>query len=791
MATMTTNDRIHLLRERMLRTPEICTERARWMTASYRETEGEPEVIRRALAFRCVLEHLPVRLLEGELLAGLPTSKIRGGALTPELNAAWYARELDELSSREWDRFAPIGQEDREVIRDTCSYWDGISLYDRWKKRIPPQLLEFNNLVQVGGAFCGNNQYYGHISIDYEQVLQLGLLAIREQAYALQQDLDLSNVDELNHWQYLRAVMIALDGAILFVQRYAACVEELAEQETEPVRKVELTRLAGICAKVPLCPAESFYEAAQAVCMTYTLLMIEAPGTGEGYLRADQYLYPYYRRDMDAGILDNEFALALVASLYVKLNASVIPYSSEVVAAFCGFALSANITLGGLDAEGNNAVNELTWLFLDAEEQVALVAEDIVIRVHRSTPMDFLARACKLARKLRGKIKFVGDKTIISQLTATGRPLELANGYAVTGCNTPTLPGCSLDTPGGIINTPLLLELALNNGVMRLTGKKLGPETGDPRTFCSFEQLWDAFCRQAEALIPLCTVYKNTDKQLYAEYAQQPFQSALLQGTLARGRDLTDGGTDYTSFSMSLAGAPNVGDSLAAVKKLVFEEKSLSMAELVDALDRNFEGDDELLHRIEQVPKFGNNIPYVDELVNRVLKTCSAIATRQKGWRNADSGIAAASITANIGLGEIVGALPDGRLAGTPISEGGISPYQGRNTSGPTATMMSVAHLDNLSFTNGAVLNMRFSADLLKNETDYLRFAQMILAYLEEGGVLVQFNFVDTKTLLDARKRPDHYRDLLVRVATFTSYFVELSPPLQDDIINRLAFNSL
>lgn len=788
---MTTNERIRLLRERMLRTPEICTERARWMTASYRRTEGEPEVIRRALAFRCVLEHLPVRLLEGELLAGLPTSKIRGGALTPELNAAWYARELDELSTREWDRFSPIGQEDREIIRDICGYWDGSSLYDRWKKRIPVELLDFNNLIQVGGAFCGNNQYYGHISIDYECVLQKGLLSIREQAQALQQTLDLSDPEQLNRWQYLRAVIIALDGAVLFAQRYAACVAELAEQETEPLRKAELTRLAGICAKVPLSPAETFYEAVQAVCMTYTLLMIEAPGTGEGYLRADQYLYPYYCRDMEAGTLDRDFALALVASLYVKLNASVIPYSSEVVAAFCGFALSANITLGGLDASGSNAVNELTWLFLDAEELVALVAEDIVIRVHKSTPMDFLVRAGKLARKLRGKIKFVGDRTIIGQLTAAGRPAELACGYAITGCNTPTLPGRSLDTPGGIINLPLLLELALNNGVMRLTGKKLGPETGDPRSFHSFEQVWEAFCRQAEALIPLCTVYKNTDKQLYAEYAQQPFQSALMHGTLERGRDLTDGGTDYTSFSMSLAGAPNVGDSLASIKKLVFEEKYLTMAELLDALDRNFAGKEELLHRIEQVPRFGNNLPYVDTLVDRVLKTCSAIATRQKGWRGADSGAAAASITANIGLGEIVGALPDGRLAGTPISEGGISPHQGRNISGPTATMMSVAHLDNRSFTNGAVLNMRFSADLLKNESDYLRFAQMILAYLEAGGVLVQFNFVDTETLMAARKNPDSYRDLLVRVATFTSYFVELSPPLQDDIINRLEFRSL
>ncbi|MGI5971652.1 MAG: glycyl radical protein [Oscillospiraceae bacterium] len=788
---MNENSRIKLLRERMLRMPEICTERAYYLTESYRQTEGEPEAVRRALALRNILSKMTVRILDGELLAGLPTSKIRGGSLTPELNSRWYANELDEISVREWDRFAPISEEDKRRITEICRYWEGKSLCDKWHCMIPEEAKRYNNIIQVGGAFCGNNQNFGHISVDYEKVLKFGLSGIRDEVRKELSSVDISDVEGLNKYQYLRAVLISLDAAIMFARRYADLAADMAEKEPDTQRRAELKKLAEICAKVPVYPAESFYEAVQAVCMTYVIIMIEGPGTGIGYLRADQYLYPYYKKDIEEGRITDEEVRELIACLYIKLNSSVIPYSSEVVSAFCGFALSANITLGGLTEDGRDAVNELSRLFLEAEEMTALIAEDIVIRVSHKTPEDFLKKACILASKLRGKLKFVGDETIITQLMAEGRPLRLARGYAITGCNTPTLPGHSLDTPGGIINLPLFLELALNDGVMRMRGEQIGARTGDPRLFNSYEQLWDAFIKQAEALIPICSVFKNADKQLYAQYAQLPFQSALLNGPCRRGRDLTDGGTDYISYSMSLAGAPNVGDALAAVRKTVFEDKELTMSEVVDALDRNFEGCERVKKLLERAPKFGNNDSYVDDIVNRVLKECGAIATRKKGFAGANSGVAAASITANIGLGEIVGATPDGRKAGEPISEGGISPHQGRNVSGPTSTMMSVAHLDHSNFTNGSVLNMRFDSGLLKDDRDFTRFARLVRTFLEEGGFLVQFNFISTETLLDAQRNPDKYRDLLVRVATFTSYFVELSPPLQNDIINRLEFHTI
>ena len=392
--------------------------------------------------------------------------------------------------------------------------------------------IKLNNIIQLGGAFCGNNQNYGHISIDYEKVLTLGLSGIKKQVADEIAKLDLSDLDDFNKYQYLRAVDISLDGAIIFAERYASLAAELADKERDSQRKAELLKLSDICRRVPVYPATNFYEAVQAVCLTYVIIMIEGLGTGIGYLRADQYLYPYYKKDIESGVLTRQQALELICSLYIKLNASVIPYSSEVVIAFCGFSLSSNITLGGINEDGSDAVNELSYLFLDAEEIVALCSEDIVVRIHKKNPDSFVIRACEVAKNLHGKIKFLGDKTIIQQMMVENRPLNLARTYAITGCNTPTIPGYSLDTPGGIINLPLFLELALNNGVSRMTGEQIGPKTGDPRKFTSYEEIWNALKQQAEALIPVCSIFKNADKQLFAEYAPFHFNQLYCMGLL-------------------------------------------------------------------------------------------------------------------------------------------------------------------------------------------------------------------------------------------------------------------
>lgn len=784
-------ERIEKLRENMLTAPELCIQRGLYMTESYKETESYPQVIRRAKGIKKVLDNLTAVIDEGELIVGRASGKKRGGLMTPELNSSWYVDELDKLSERDIDTFKPVSEEDKEKIREFMPYWKDKSLFDMWKARIPEDVLRLNNFVQGGGAFCGNNQYYGHSSADYGIIVNKGLKGIMAQVEDAIKELDLSDTEQFPRYEFLTAMKITLDAAADFAKKYADLAESMAAKESNAKRKAELELIAETCRWVPYNPARNFYEALQSVWFAFIVVENEGLGTGNGFGRVDQYLYPYYKKDIEEGRISKETAKELIEMFYINCNGLVIPYSTEGAKFFAGLTLGANFVLGGLTSEGKDAVNELSYLFLEAEKEVALNSEDLIVRISRKTPNAFVIKACEVAKALNGKIKFHSDETIIQQLMHDGKPVELARNYGITGCNTPTVPGYSIDVPGGMVNMPLILELALNNGVSRVTGLKLGTDTGDPRKFSSYEEVWNAFKTQVEKLMPAALIFRNVDKELFSEYLPVVFQSSLFHNTIEKGLDCTNGGTDYASYAISLTGTPDVGDALAAIKKVVFEDKKLSMERLIDALDHNFEGYEDVLQMLSKAPKFGNNIDYVDSIVNDVLTLGYNEVSKKKAFKGAVSNCAAGAVTANVPLGFIVGALPDGRKAGTPLSEGGISPHQGRNISGPTATLMSVAKLDHTKFTNGSVLNMRFSPDALKDEGKIKKFATMIRTYLELGGYLVQFNIVSTDTLKKAQREPEKYKDLLVRVATYSAYFVELSPELQNDIINRMEFQEV
>jgi formate C-acetyltransferase len=401
-------------------------------------------------------------------------------------------------------------------------------------------------------------------------------------------------------------------------------------------------------------------------------------------------------------------------------------------------------------------------------------------------------KACDIARKMKGKIKFVSDETIIKQLLKDGKPIAFARDYAVTGCFIRTVPGISFDPGGDFINLPMILELALNNGVSRVTGEQLGPKTGDPRKFETYEEVWNAYTKQVEYLTRNVVIANNLNRQLFAQYLPTPLQSALFSGCIEKGLDITEGGTNpYSTLGMWITGIPNVGDSLATLKTLIFDDKKITMKQLIDALDKNFEGEDKILYFINMAPKFGNDVDSVDYIVNDVLVNICNEFAMYEGFGGFKYTAAGGSVIANMPLGKVVGALPDGRLAGLPLSDGGISPYHGRNTSGPTATMRSVAKLDLIKTSGGNVLNMRFSPDSLSNESKMKKFALMIRKFCETGGDLVQFNIIDNATLIEAQKHPENYRDLLVRVATYSAYFVDLPFEQQNDIIARTEFGEV
>lgn len=780
-------ERVAQLRQSMLATPSICIERAYLMTEAYKENEDEPVVIRRAKALAKVLENLTVHIEDGELIVGNATSKVRGGNLMPEIDWQWPLNELDTLSTREWNRYAPISEEDKAKLREFLPYWKGRAIVDKWWKVLPDEARDLMYIIHSNGGFAASSIHPGHCIPDFEGVLGLGLHGIRREVEERIARLNAADSGDFRRHQFYRAVNITLDAAVTFAERHAALARDLAAKEGGAQRKAELLKVAETCEWVPANPARTFHEALQSIWLTYVPFRIEGDSFGISFGRADQYLYPFYKKDLEEGRITREQAQELIALLFIKVNGTLIPQCDAASPTFGGYPLTCVFTIGGVSKDGEDAVNELSYVFLDAQEDTGLPGDDIAVRVSESNPTDFMMRACEVARVLNGKFKWVSDKTSIRQLLHDGKPIEYARDYAVEGCFQPSVAGYSHDLPGGAFNVPLMLELALNDGVSRITGRQMGPQTGDPREFETYQQLWNAYTRQVEALLPYALLYKNADMQLFAELAPAPFQSALFPGCIEKGLDLMQGGTmPYMTHCTLLGGAPNVGDSLAAVKKAVFEDKRLTMAQVVDALDKNFEGCEEVLHILSSAPRFGNDEEYVDSIVNDVLVHGSDQIAKVKCYSGGRSTAAAAIVTANIGLGAVVGALPDGRKAREPLSEGGISPYQGRNVSGATATLNSVARLDHVKLTGGSVLNMRVNPASLKNEASKRRFVSLIRTYCETGGFLVQFNFADSATLLAAQKKPEQYRDLLVRVATYSALFVELSPELQDDIIRRM-----
>ena len=777
------NSRIEQLRRSMLVRPAVCVERAKLITESYQQTEGEPAPIRRGKAFAHLLENMSVHIYPNELVVGRPTSKVRGGSISPELQCDWILNELDILSTRETDPFQPLTQDEKDILRQVVPYWQTRSLRTRWHSICPVDAKPYDDLIIGGGAFCGNNQFPGHSSPDYSQILTYGVEGLIGRIRSR-----LTDPCTPEQRSELEGMILSLNAMITLGERYAAEAYRLASREPDFKRKSQLMEISAICRKVPRKPAEDLREAVQSLWFTYMCVMLENWGTGNTFLRIDQYLYPYYLRSMENGMSVQE-AYELIASLLINCNCDCVVYSEARSHGFAGNNSGCSFTVGGVTPDGACAVNEVSYLVLEAERAVNMGSDDIVVRIGPDTPKEFVFMACEVARDVGGKLKFLGDNCAIQNLMLDGMSRRQANDYAVVGCTSPVVGGLSYNVPGGIISLPGILELVLTNGKQRLSGLQLGAETGDPAAFRSYEELWQAFCTQVRYVIPFCHAIKNADKQVISQYMPSPLQSALLPVCIERGTDVIDGGTKpFYHFAMSLAGAPNVGDSLAAIKKYVFEEQVVTLGEICEALDHNFEGYEDLRRLLVRAPKFGNDDPYVDSIVNDVLSFVSDVVAETAGFNGATSPVAAAAVTANIGLGMVCGATPDGRKAGEPISEGGISPAQGSNDHGATATMMSVARLDHTKLRHGEVLNMRINPEAVATPDKLRKFQSLIETYLNEGAFLVQFNIVSTETLRDAQIHPENHRDLVVRVATYAAYFVELGAELQNDIIRRMEF---
>ncbi len=776
------NSRTSRLRERMLNAqPTISSERARLFTEYVRNHEGEPTQIRMAKAFSFVMDSLTLGIEPEEIIVANMGPTPRSCQIFPEYSWTWISEELDRLNKRRTERFE-IGNSDKQTLREVFEFWKGRSTAEIAREAMPEesQLASKAGLFTIGAPGTG----IGHFIVDYERVLSEGLMAIAKEAADIHKKTKDSKKQE-----FYEAVEIAIAGVIRFANRYADLAEQLAEETKDANRKEELKLVAETCRTVPAKPATSFYEALQSFWFIQLLVQIESNGHSISTGRFDQYLYPFYRNDIESGRINRERALELLEMLWIKF-ASVIKLRNEYYSvAFAGFPMFQNLTIGGQDENGNDVCNDLTELILEATGNTRVTQPTISFRWHRGTPEKFKLKVVDVISKGLGMPGLFNDEIIIPIMEEKGTDFSEIHDYSILGCVEPIIGGKSDPRQNiGYVNLPKILEITLNNGRDPRTGEKAGLSTGEPRDFKSFDDLWEAYEKQIDNAIELLTQADRVAAGILSSEKPTPFISSLLHGCLEKGKTMQDGGVKYNSGGIMGTGVAIVADSLSMLRKYVFESKEISMDEMLQTLESNYDGKEELRIRLENDPdKYGNDIESVDFLARDTGRAfCNSIQKRMTTRSGPYHG-ALFSVSMYIPQGEVLGATPDGRKAGKMISDG-VSPTQNRDVHGPTAAMKSVARLDHKLCYNGTLYNMKFTPDYFESTSSRKKFISLIEGYFELGGLHVQFNVVDKETLEDAKLNPLQHRDLIVRVAGYSAYFIELDPFVQDEVIARTEF---
>jgi len=766
--------------------PEICIERARLVTCSYRETEAEPMIIRRAKAIAKVLREMTIFIQRDQLIAGTQASTLRAAPLFPETEAEYLESEIDLFEKREQDRLIVRSEVKKELLEHILPYWKNRNVKEVALAAMPAHTRKLVKLKeQIFSVDIHLTGSIGHVLVNYEKVLSKGLLILREEIENRIASLDLADPEQGIKIKFYEAELILCDAIMEWAGRYTQEARRLAEGEEDGRWRRELTMIADICERVPAHPSRDFREAVQSFWFIHLLLYMEQNGLAVSPGRFDQYMYPYYERSIRDGLISKHEAQELLECLWIKFTEVMRAYDYECAKYYAGFSISENVVLGGQDRHGKDTTNELSFMCLDAEAHTRLPQPNLGVRIHRNTPQAFMMRATEVASSGRTKPEFFNDDVAIPVLMSTGVTLEDARDYGISGCVEAVPLHCNGMTNAAMSNIGKALELALNNGVCRLTGEQIGPKTGDPFSFICIEDVIGAFSMQVKHYVKEMVSAINVIERTHAQIFPLPYFSLVIEDCVERGIDVTAGGARYNFTGPQAVGLGDVADSLAAIKKLVFEEKKVTMEELLEALDDNFEGKEPLRQMvITKAPKWGNDDDYVDELAREVVRIFCEEVSQYKNTRGGVYRPGVYSVSANVPLGLHVGALPNGKLARAPLSDG-VAPVHGCDLKGPTAIAKSVAKLDHEIITNGTILNMKFSPQLLEGEKGRKGLADLIRTYFDLGGWHVQFNVVSADTLRTAQKKPEEHKGLIIRVAGYSAFFVELDSAVQNDIIDR------
>jgi pyruvate formate-lyase/glycerol dehydratase family glycyl radical enzyme len=764
----------------------VDVERARYTTQSYQQTEGEPMVVRRAKMLLHLVRAMSITIHPDEVIVGNRSLLPRMGVIAPEGAVNWIDNELEILPTRPQDKFRIYPDQIKELREQIFPYWRGKTLEDIVARRIPPDVKQ---AVQ-GKAFSLNQTDHaqGHILPDVEAWLHLGVRGLRDKVLTARLR---PEVRVEGQQTFYDATLIVLQAAQEFMLRYADLARQMADAGEDPARQGELTRIAEVCGWISENPARDFREALQAVWFLFVLLQIESNASSFSPGRFDQYMLPYLERDLASGRLTLPEAQELLEYLWLKFNEIVLLRSSSSARYFAGFPIGFNIALGGQQTDGSDATNILSYMCLRAQADLGLPQPNLSIRIHRNSPDDFLLAASFVISKGSGMPQVFNDEVIIpGQLNRGIAPTDAMN-YAVVGCVELSTPGKALGwSDASMFNMTRVLELTLFGGQDPQTGELIGLKTPSLNEVSSFAKLEEAYDQQLAHFVKLMVKGCNIVDGIHAEVYPSPFLSLVVSDCIDRGLDVTGGGARYNFSGVQGVQIANVADSMAAIRQAVFNEKWITAQELLTALKEDFAGHEILRQRfINRVPKYGNDDDRVDSLARKWGDRYSELVAQYPTIRGGTYQPGFYTVSAYVPMGANVGATPDGRHAGTPLADGGLSPSAGRDKRGPTATLKSVSKLDLKLASNGTLLNMKFLPVFFDGERALEKFVTLLRGFCKLKIPHVQFNVVSAETLRDAQLNPQDYRHLVVRVAGYSAYFTELDRDLQDEIIRRTGFS--
>lgn len=788
-------DRMKAFREEVLdEKPYIDAQRAVLATQVYRENQNQPRVMVRAFMLQKILENMSIYIEDKTLIVGNQATKNKNAPIFPEYTMEFVLNELDLFKKRDGDVFY-ITEETKQQLRDIAPFWENNNLRARGEALLPEEVSVFME-TGVFGMEGKLNAGDAHLAVNYEKILSFGLKGYEERVKDLKAKLDLTDPDSIDKNIFYKAVLIVIEAVHQFAQRYSKLAQELADREKDSKRKAELLEISRICAKVPYEPATSFYEAVQSVWFIQLILQIESNGHSLSYGRFDQYMYPYYIKDIQEKVITKDEALELLTCLWIKTLTINKVRSQAHTLSSAGSPMYQNVTIGGQTPDKKDAVNELSFVVLQSVAQTRLTQPNLTVRYHKNINKAFFDDCIEVMKLGFGMPALNNDEIIIPSFINWGVKEEDAYNYSAIGCVETAVPGkwgyrC---TGMSYINFPRVLLCAMNDGVDLTTGKRFTKGYGYFKDMKSYEELLSAWDKTVREMTRYSVIVENAIDKASERDVPDVLCSALTDDCIGRGKTIKEGGAVYDFISGLQVGIANMADSLSAIKKLVFEEKKITPTQLWNAILDDFQSDENKKIQamlIDEVPKYGNDIDYVDNLVVEAYDSYLDEIKKYPNTRYHRGPIGGiryggtSSISANVGQGMGTMATPDGRNAYEPLAEG-CSPAHNADKNGPTAVFKSVAKLPTEKITGGVLLNQKMTPQMLSTEENKQKLEMLIRAFFNRlHGYHVQYNIVSRETLIDAQKHPEKHKDLIVRVAGYSAFFNVLSKKTQDDIIGR------